>query len=142
MSRLVEATGPADVSLTARPALTGSDYAERTAKYVPGEVVAVYVSLNGILDAVDPSDRLRVPVSWLVFVLCLVATPLYLNLLGRREERPWLHMGISTVAFVIWGYALGGPFQLIGVHKAWLGSVLLGVFTLVVGLVKPKRKRR
>jgi hypothetical protein len=49
-------------------------------------------------------------------------------------------MAVSTVAFVVWAYALGGPFQLCGIYKGWLGSILLGSFTLAAGLVEPKKE--
>ena len=140
MGRLVEDAAEPTIALTAR-AKAENDYAERTAKYIPGEVLAAYVSVNSILGSVDPTDYLRVPVSWSVFGLCLALTPLYLRLLAVRRRPPWTHMIVSTVAFAVWAYALGGPFVLAGIHKAWFGSVLLISFTLIAGLIDPKRKR-
>jgi hypothetical protein len=140
MGRLVEVTDEPTISLTAR-AKREPGYAERTAKYIPGEVLAAYVSINSILGSVDANDRLLVPASWFVFGLCLVVTPLYLRVLAVRRQPPWTHMVISTAAFAVWAYALGGPFALSGIQKPWLGSIMLILFTLFAGLVDPKKKR-
>jgi hypothetical protein len=140
MGRLVEATDEPAISLIAR-AKRETGYAERTAKYIPGEVLAAYVSINSILGSVDAKDQLLAPASWFVFGLCLVVTPLYLRALAIRPEPPWTHLAISTAAFAVWAYALGGPFALSGIQKPWLGSILLILFTLLAGLIEPKKKR-
>jgi hypothetical protein len=138
MGRLVEP----GVELTAAKGHEFRAYADRTAKYVPGEIIAAYVSIGGILKSVNAADPLRLPVGWMVFALCLVVTPVYLNLFNDKKRPNRSHLAVSTVAFAVWGYALGGPFEYAGIYKSWLGSVLLVVFTVLSGLLEPKRKTR
>jgi hypothetical protein len=119
----------------------GNDYAARVAKYVPAEIVAAYLSLLGILNTVPREDPIRVIVAWGALVLCLVLTPVYFRLLARAGQPCVVQMVVSTAAFVVWAYALGGAFEMVGYHKPWLGSILLVCFTLISGLVRPAQRR-
>ncbi|MEE9339461.1 MAG: hypothetical protein V3U87_15410 [Methylococcaceae bacterium] len=139
MGRLVEASSVSEVELTSGQKSSTEGYAERTAKYIPSEIIATYISLINIVKSVDPTDELRIPVAWGIFIICLVTTPVYLKLLSENKNTVKIHLVISTIAFIIWGYALGGPFELSGYHKPWLGAILLGLFTLLAGLIIPKK---
>jgi hypothetical protein len=41
---------------------------------------------------------------------------------------------ISLFSFVVWAFALGGPFALCGWYNPVYGSILLPVFTLLVAI--------
>jgi hypothetical protein len=127
------------------PALASSsgdkdDYLTRIAKYVPTEIVAAYVFLNGLLISASaaqlPGER------WLwylaAFVLCWVLTPLYLLRRAAPVAQPRrMQVVLSTVAFPIWAYAVGGGL-FVTVASGVVASVLLVVFSLVSGLFEPK----
>jgi hypothetical protein len=59
--------------------------------------------------------------------------------MARREGPKRLQMILSTVAFVVWAYNLGGVFEVFRVYVPWLGSILLVVFSLVSGTLAPRR---
>ena len=113
------------------------DYKARLLKYIPAEVVAVYVSATGIVPTASPSrDRLL----WIIFAVCAVATPLYL---ARATADPvgkplWLQVILASIAFLVWAYALGGPFQSTPGYEPFIGSLLLILTTFLFGLVEPK----
>jgi hypothetical protein len=135
MGRLVDA--PRSVALTGGSSDT-SEYLERVAKYIPGEILAAYLSINGIIKSVDASKEELLPyAAWGAFVICLVFTPIYLSTMARPGQPKKMHMLISTIAFIVWAYALGGVFDLAGFYKPWLSSMILVVFTLVSGTAKP-----
>lgn len=134
MGRLVEPRPQTE--LTGADA-AGSGYAERVAKYIPGEIVATYLSIVGILKTVKPEEAERVWVGWAVFGFCLVLTPCYFYMLSAKNKPRCLHMFISTAAFAVWAYALGGVFEMVGWYKSWLASIALACFTLASGLVAP-----
>ena len=137
MSRLVE-----PVPSGAR--LAGSEgelntYLERTAKYIPGEIIAGYLGINGILASVSTDQgSLRQLVYVMTFLLCLALTPVYFNRIAKQGEPRRLQMILSTIAFLVWAYSLGGVFTAFGIHIPWLGSILLIVFTLVSGAFAPR----
>jgi hypothetical protein len=145
MGRLVEAA-PGTRSKT-RAATGGSahelrsnedQYLERVAKYIPAEILAGYLTINGIIQSVNPDDPVLPYAAWTSFILCLVLTPIYFNALARAGQPKWLHITVSTLAFVVWAYALGGVFTLTGTYKPWLASLVLVIFTLVSGLLEPR----
>lgn len=138
--------------VTASRGLEGSSdstWLERAAKYVPGEVVAAFKATYSLLAAVATDEPLRVPLGWLAFAVFLVLTPVYLYKLHLAADasatwdklRPQLI--IATIAFVVWAYALGGPFSMAGQpvvwggYREWAGGVVLILYTLAVGAYRP-----
>ena len=134
MGRLVE-PGPA-VVLTADEAV-GDDNATRVAKYIPGEILAGYVAMGAIISSMTPGSTTMIT-SWAVLGLGLVLTPVYLAGISEKSKPKALHLVLSTIAFAVWSYALGGPFALSGIHNPQIGSILLIAFTLVSGVFRPK----
>jgi hypothetical protein len=52
----------------------------------------------------------------------------------------WVQIPISTVSFVLWAYALGGPFESVQIitgvpYEKWFATFVAGVFTWVIALV-------
>lgn len=122
------------------------DYFERVGKYIPGEIIAGYVAMLSFLDM--SSENLRFGISIGVFILCLALTPFYFKMMATKKDKEEgknkirLHQIISSIAFVIWAYAIGGNGGLFGTeglnwYDAGLGSILLVAFTLVSGVIVP-----
>lgn len=125
-------------------------YKDRLVKYIPAESVALYTFTDKLLVAyygVDatgiatraPADSALTIISWVLFLLGLVGTPIYLYR-QRLANQPWkLHATISTFAFCCWVYTLGG--SLILIHH-WYHVVVAGIaapiFTFVAGWFEPK----
>jgi hypothetical protein len=139
MGRLVK---PKIVSSAGRATSAGRDegesYAERVAKYIPAEVVAVYMSLTGILKAVENDDSLKLGAAWFVFALGLIATPLYLTRMRRPQSGEGWQLVLATVSFALWAYTLGGPFETLSFYRPWLGSLAVGIWTFLAGRHDPK----
>ncbi|HXK26396.1 MAG TPA: hypothetical protein VMS55_27280 [Myxococcota bacterium] len=87
------------------------DYLGRLVKYVPSEVVAMYLALTALVPT-PPSDG-DLKELWVYFAIAVVATPVYLWVTIRRGNQPVhaIQLVFSTIAFVIWAIAMGGPFQ-------------------------------
>jgi hypothetical protein len=111
----------------------GDDYASRLLKYIPTETVAAYLALSGVVASADGENRATM--LWAVFAFGLLLTPLYLRRVGN--VRSWLQIGISTVAFVVWVFALGGPWSLLSWYEPYQGTLLLIAFTTTAPLVIP-----
>ena len=43
-----------------------------------------------------------------------------------------MHVAISSVAFVIWVYSLGGPFAVFNLYVPYIGSLLVLAWTFFV----------
>jgi hypothetical protein len=125
-------------------------YKDRLVKYIPAESVALYaftdkllIAYYGINDlgaATKMAADAALPIiSWGLFLLGLVGTPIYLYK-QRLSGQPWkLNAAISTVAFALWVYTLGGSVILI--HH-WYHVLVAGisapVFTFIAGWFEPK----
>lgn len=72
MSRRVQTGAIAAEGGAAAPPSKADDYLGRMVKYIPSEVVAVYLAGTGV---VPTSDRLM---AWIFFGVCLVGNPVYM----------------------------------------------------------------
>src|SRR5437762_178547 len=92
------------------------EYLTKLMKYIPGDVVSLYVALEAIVATTTKNaDDAKLP-SWIIFFVCLVGTPLYLWKIGKVSMS--LQLCIATLAFAVWVFALGGPFECF----AWYAS--------------------
>src|SRR5580704_14173470 len=83
------------------------EYLEKIAKFVPSEVIAVYVGLVGFV----PGIKAVTLQPWFyagAFVLCLALTPLYLSKMADAGQPNPRHLWVSTFAFVVWAYTVSG----------------------------------
>lgn len=116
------------------------DYVTRIAKYVPAEIIAIYLPLMNALNAMtaEESASLRKWVYGGLLVLFAVLTPLYFAKMARPGDAKKAHMWLSTAAFVVWAYSLGHFFKLVDWHREWIAAITIAVFTALSGLVAPR----
>ena len=107
-------------------------YKDRLLKYIPGEVVALYVTLTGIAATAANAPHW---LGWAIFAVGVVATWVYLRF--ALDVRDRLQQFISTLSFCIWVFALGGPFKDLAWYQPIFGALLLPVFTFFVAFIKP-----
>ena len=105
-------------------------YMSRLIKYIPGEIIALYIYLETVVRSLPQNETLY----WSVFTFCFLATPLYL---WRKEKvSKKLQLLISTVSFFVWVFAVGGPFASLTWYNAVYGVIGLPVYTFLVSLVE------
>jgi len=135
------------------PAVTGApsqtdtdDYATRIVKYIPAEVVAFYLAADKLFaKAADVANANVVDIfinshlfyfSIAVFAIALVGTPIYLAQQAEDDE-PWrVQATISSLAFVIWAYAIQGQI-FVPFYSSAIAAFAVLVFTFASGFVKP-----
>lgn len=129
----------ADVREVAREAALATapkpdDYLTRVAKYIPSEIILVYLTMERIAytNHLDPSGTHKShTILWLIFVFCLVANPCYLYIV--RNVTKIQQIIISTLAFAVWVISLGVPFEHILDQK--YRALVLPAYTLVAGIL-------
>jgi hypothetical protein len=105
---------------------------ERLLKLIPGEVVGIYLIGVGLIPAAFVIPRTSLSGLWGWAAVCLVLV-FIARVYGTADPNPqWLAVGVALVSFVIWVYTMGGPFATSGLYVAWLGSLLVLVWTFVV----------
>jgi hypothetical protein len=110
---------------------TKDGYFDRLFKYIPAELVAGYIFVLGVVKQLTDAGEIRV-FQWLLFIVFCILTPLYL---WRVQKVAKLQQhAISLLSFIVWVFALGGPFALCSWYNPVYGSILLPVFTLLVAI--------
>lgn len=112
---------------------TRDTYSDRLFKYIPAEIVAGYIFATGMLENLTNAGEISV-FQWGLFLIFLILTPLYLWRV-QKVQKTSQHI-ISAVSFIVWVFALGGPFSLYSWYNPVYGAVLLPVFTLAVAIVE------
>jgi len=107
------------------------DYVTRLVKYIPSEIIALYVTLDSIARA---SSAIPIGVRWLIFLFCLFGTYLYLYRVAKVHKQKQLL--ISSISFCVWVFAIGGPFALLGWYLPVYGGLLLPAFTFSIAIVE------
>lgn len=113
----------------ATPVPHADDYQSRLLKYIPAEVIAVYLTLDSILR----SARDQIPLQlwlWIIFAVLLVGTPLYLWRVSKVTKKRQLI--ISTIAYALWVFTLGGAFASQAWYRPVYGALLLPLYTFFV----------
>jgi hypothetical protein len=154
MPRLVVPSDPTKGRFAAQTIadLPPDGYKDRLIKYIPAESVALYtftdksvIAHYGIDSAGNPT--LLPPDLWFsilpygLFLLGLIGTPIYIYN-QRLEGQPWhLHAVISSIAFLLWAYTLGGSlFLILQWYDVFVAGIAGPVFTFIAGFFEPKPK--
>jgi hypothetical protein len=136
MSRRIE-TGPVPGAVGGA-APTQDDYLGRLAKYIPAEIVGLYVAMVATAPSSDPHYP---TILWVIFFVNAILVPIYMIITTSREPGKgilWWQVGLATLAFPVWAFAMGGPFKLLPWYQGWMASMILMFVTVVFGLAKPR----
>lgn len=105
-------------------------YLGRLLKMIPAEVVGVYMIGSGFI----PTNQAIGLAIWAVVCLVLVIIVRLYGTADPPNDKPTqpVPVLISSVAFVIWIYWLGGPFVMFNLHIPWVGSLAVLVWSFVI----------
>jgi hypothetical protein len=95
----------------------------------------LYLTLQGIVQSSVPEGRSLNTWLWFAFGIGILGTPLYLWRVQQVSKR--VQLAVSTAAFSVWVFALGGAFATLSWYEPFLGSVMLVIFTFFVPLISP-----
>jgi hypothetical protein len=113
-----------------------NEYLIKVSKGIPSEIVAVYLMLFAFLNCQTIEQNKQPIFYWILFALCLLLTPMYLyKFYGVDDKKQLL---LSTICFVIWSMALGGPFDFIISNSKFIGAFFTPIISLVIPLFIPK----
>ncbi len=113
----------------AKPEL--NDYKSKLLKYIPAEIVAGFVAIDGIIKSVTDVPAV---VGWIVFLVLFALTPFYIWRITAEPDKPAAtsQIVVATIAFFVWVFAVGGPFSSLGWYMPLYGAVLLVLYTLAI----------
>jgi hypothetical protein len=129
------ATAPAGAPDGAAPAAPCDSYRERLVRYVPVEVLVLYVAAYGILYATASDAPLFSAAAFWILFAGIVAVPLYLWNVERVCDG--IQLAISTIGFVLFACALGvAPVSALPLYNQVLFSLLLPVYVFLSPLIE------
>ncbi len=105
-------------------------YKDKLLKLIPSEIVAAYMTIDGMIPEASATDPLPKWVSLGVLILMLALIPPYLKKFYNVQQSR--QVIFTMLAFAIWVYWLGRPFTFWVPHVTWLASILLIVWTLLI----------
>jgi hypothetical protein len=107
------------------------DYTQKLLKYIPAEIVAAFIAIDGVIKSVtNPS----IVAQWVILGVLFLATVAYT---WRASEKPGLPLAIdqiciSSIAFFIWVFTLGGPFASLSWYMSYYGTIALILYTTLI----------
>jgi hypothetical protein len=117
-------------------------YIDRLLKYVPAEIIALYLGVTNVIPPPFHSHRRSL---WVVSVISALCVPFYMWMSTREPARKPLRsqIVISSVAFPLWVFAIGGPFAQYGWYEnyRWVAAVIITFTTFLFGLYLPPPPR-
>jgi len=122
------------------PAAAPADsYLELIVKCIPVEIVAVFLFIDGLLKAGTPDSSVFY---WVVFFVLLICTPLYMLRVTAEPDMPPVinQVIVATGAFVVWVFAIGGPFAAVTWYQPVYGSVVLALYTVIIPIILGKKR--
>lgn len=137
--------GPAAAAEEAAGAAPGAGedgFIDRLVKYIPAEVIAVYLPIQAQILAMNDAEfpRLKWGFLWAVFLLLIPGTALYLRRFQNVTKT--VQLAISAAAFVVWVIGTGGgPLLMWAEYKEPLiqfGPLLVPLFTFTAALIEPR----
>ena len=136
MGRRIVTTQAQSLTIATAPAV--DTYFDKLIKYIPAELIAAWTAVTGLIAGAtkEPQGTLL----WIAFIVGLILTAAWI---WRRTTEPKKPIAItqiiiSTMAFAVWVFALGGPFAAMNWYSPLYGSLLLIAFTLIVPVINPK----
>ena len=112
------------------------EYHDRLIKYIPGDVIAVYLTIAGLLN----TGGGKVPAAtleWIVFLILIPGTWFYLQRVAQVKK--WQQIMISVIAFIVWVFSLGGPFTQFHWYEPLYGAIVLPLYTFLVPIFEPTK---
>lgn len=105
-------------------------YLDRFLKYIPTEVIVIYLTVMRLLP--DDAETFW---PWVVYGVCQALTPIILYAL--EDVKKWKQLVFSTVSFFFWAAATPGPFADIKDFDEIYATVLLPLYSFLVAYFEP-----
>lgn len=113
------------------------DYFSKMLKYIPTEIVGGWIAITGLIKSANgiPTNTIL----WILLIIFTVMTAAYILQQTHEPKKPPAvkQTTISSIAFIVWVFALGEPFNSLPFYNPIYGSILLIVYNLTIPLINP-----
>jgi hypothetical protein len=114
-------------------------YFDRIVKYIPVDIVGAWITTTGLIASAN--DVPKAKVLWIAFSvgLLLTAAWTYKQTADPNKPTATTQIAVSVCSFLVWVFALGGPFVYLAFYRPIYGSLTIIVYSLAVGLITPRQ---
>jgi hypothetical protein len=112
-------------------------YVDALKGFLPAGLLATYLSVDGVFALLPIADA-KLGASWAVFILCLVAIPLWMKFYEKSGSA--MKIVFAMVSFVLLVFAAGGPLALTFTEPDTINTIkglTAGAAMLFTGLIAP-----
>ena len=116
------------------PDVTEDKYKDRLLKYIPADVIAIYLTLQGFVAMLNNPAPIRA-LHWAVFGIILVITIPWQRKVAKIGK--WAQVWIGVGAFIVLAITVGEPFTAanLGVwYQSAYGAMILALYTFLIPL--------
>lgn len=112
-------------------------YFDKLIKYIPTEVVGVWIAITNVIKSA--SDIPTNTILWIALAICTFGTACYILKQTIVPKKPLAirQTIISTIAFVVWVFALGEPFNSLDFYRPAYGTLAMIFYTFLIPLIMP-----
>lgn len=114
---------------------TPDGYRDRLLKYIPAEIVAIYLALLSLIKTSDPQTTPVITVEWTIFLIVLIVSVPWQRRIMKISK--WQQVMIGTIAFVFWAMSLGDPFNTswkASGYRPLYGTIAMMLYTFLIPL--------
>lgn len=111
-------------------------YFDRLLKYIPADVVGLWLTGSGLIQS-QGNDTSRVILLWVLFGFGLLFTLLWTRKQTSEARKPPARRQtlLSCGSFLVWVFAIGGPFAELSFYEPLYGSLALLLYTTAIPLL-------
>lgn len=117
-------------------------YFDKLIKYIPTEIVGAWIAITGLIKGAN-----NIPINtilWILFIIFTGLTAVYILKQTFEPEKPLAikQIILSTIAFIVWVFALGEPFNTLSFYNPVYGSISLILYNLIIPLINPAQETK
>lgn len=111
-------------------------YLSRLLKYIPTEIIALYLTIRPLFAT---GGNNYIVLHWCFFFFGIIITPIYLKRMQNVNKISQLL--ISTFAFAVWVFAIGGPFTSVDWYQKnqIYPALMVPLYTFLIPLLEAKK---
>lgn len=120
---------------------SNSQYVSKLIKLIPAESIGLFVTIDNIIKSTRANaNPIPDTVSWITFIVLIGVTVFitYLTSNNKNLKIAYKQIIISTIAFIVWVFALGGPFLLCSWYRSEYGAIILPIYSVLAPLMYKK----
>lgn len=116
--------------------VTEDKYKDRLLKYIPADVIAIYLTLQGFVAMLREPAPIRL-LHWVAFGLILVISIPWQRKVAKIVK--WAQVWIGTGAFCVWAITVGEPFTAATLgdwYQSAYGAMIPALYTFLIPLLE------